>query len=210
MMSGAGAFFPADDPSKMETFRAGIGVRALALDSKENVWVASNASLDFPMPKVPDGASIMEQFRIMASAAFRYPKSTGVINMIRPDGTQLEPNGFTGDGAVDMPWGLNIDGNDDVWIGNFGPRKFGVVLMAGADPKGHLGGDEARRRHPLFRSGSIQLLTDVNIDPAGNVWAANNWNDPRAAAEPDPESRIAVYRPGVAGRASRSSMAWRP
>jgi hypothetical protein len=51
--------FPVDDPSKAESFRAGIGVRALALDSKGNVWVASNMSLDFPPPVIPDGASIM-------------------------------------------------------------------------------------------------------------------------------------------------------
>lgn len=188
--------FPADDSSKVETLRAGIGVRALALDSKENVWVASNASLDFPMPKVPDGASIMEQFRILAGAAFRYPKSTGVINMIRPDGTQLEPKGFTGAGAVDMPWGLNIDGNDDVWIGNFGPRNFGVVFMAGADPRGHPEGTKAGDVLHVFRSGSIQLLTDVNIDAAGNVWAANNWNDPRAAVEPNPANRTSTWGGG--------------
>jgi hypothetical protein len=35
--------------------------------------------------------------------------------MIRPDGTQLDPKGFTGGEAVDLPWGVNIDGNDDVW-----------------------------------------------------------------------------------------------
>ena len=188
--------FPVDNPDKVETFRAGIGVRALALDSKENVWVASNASLDFPMPKVPDGASIMEQFRLMAAAAFKYPKSTGVVNMIRPDGTQLEPKGFTGGGAVDMPWGLNIDGNDDVWVGNFGPRNFGVVLMAGAEPKGHPAGTKPGDVLHVFRSGSIQLLTDVNIDPAGNVWAANNWNDPRAAVEPNPLSRTSTWGGG--------------
>jgi hypothetical protein len=28
----------------------------------------------------------------------------------------------------------------------------------------------------IFQSGSIQMITDVSIDPAGNVWAANNWN----------------------------------
>ena len=188
--------FPADDPAKVETFRAGIAVRALALDSKENVWVASNVSLDFPIPKVPDGASIMEQFRIMAGAMLRYPKSTGVINMIRPDGTQLDPIGFTGDGAVDVPWGLNIDGNDDVWIGNLGPHNNGVVLMAGADAKGHPPGTKPGDVIHVFRSGSIQLLTDVNIDPAGNVWAANNWNDPQAAAEPDPPSRISTWGGG--------------
>ncbi len=188
--------FPADDPAKVETFRAGIAVRALALDSKENVWVASNASLDFPMPKVPDGASIMEQFRLLAEAMLKYPKSTGVIHMIRPDGTQLEPKGFTGGGAVDIPWGLNIDGNDDVWIGNLGPHNNGVVLMAGADPKGHPAGTKAGDVLHVFRSGSIQLLTDVNIDPAGNVWAANNWNDPRAAALPNPPSRISTWGGG--------------
>jgi len=188
--------FPMDDPTKVETFRAGLAVRAMALDSKENVWVASNTSPDFPMPKVPDGASIMEQFRIMGAAALKYPKPTGVINMIRPDGTQLEPNGFSGGGAVDVPWGLNIDGNDDVWIGNFGPHNFGVVLMAGADTKGHPAGTKPGDVLHVFRSGSIQMLTDVSIDPAGNVWAANNWNDPRAAVEPNPESRTSTWGGG--------------
>ena len=92
--------FPADDPSKVETFQAGISVRALALDSKGNVWVASNLALDFPLPKVPDGTSIMEQFKIMAEAMANISRPpahiTGVVNMIRPDGTQPAPKGFTG------------------------------------------------------------------------------------------------------------------
>jgi hypothetical protein len=188
--------FPADDPSKVETFRAGLVVRALALDSKENVWVASNCSLDFPLPKVPEGTSIMEQFRLMGAAMLRDEKPTGVIHMFRPDGTQLEPKGFTGGGEVDVPWGLNLDGNDDVWIGNISPRNNGVVLMAGAHPKGHPAGTKAGDVIHVFKSGSIQLLTDVNIDPAGNVWAANNWNDPRAAVEPNPPSRISTWGGG--------------
>jgi hypothetical protein len=188
--------FPADDPTKVETFRAGLVVRALALDSKENVWVVSNCSLDFPIPKVPEGTSIMEQFRLMGGAMLKYDKPTGVIHMIRPDGTQLEPKGFTGGGAVDVPWGVNIDGNDDVWIGNLSPRNQGVVFMAGADPKGHPAGTKAGDVIHVFKSGSIQMLTDVNIDPAGNVWAANNWNDPRAAVEPNPPSRISTWGGG--------------
>jgi hypothetical protein len=188
--------FPADDPSKVETFRAGLVVRALALDSKENVWVASNCSLDFPLPKVPEGTSIMEQFRLMGAAMLRDPKPTGVIHMIRPDGTQLETKGFTGGGAVDVPWGLNLDGNDDVWIGNISPRNPAVVYMAGADAVGHPAGTKAGDVIHVFKCGSIQLLTDVAIDPAGNVWAANNWNDPRAAVEPNPPSRISTWGGG--------------
>jgi hypothetical protein len=37
--------FPANDPTKAESLRAGIGVRGVALDSKGNLWVASNMSL---------------------------------------------------------------------------------------------------------------------------------------------------------------------
>lgn len=35
--------------------------------------------------------------------------------MIRPDGTQPAPMGFTGE-AINIPWGLNVDGN--VWAAN--------------------------------------------------------------------------------------------
>ena len=86
--------FPANDPTKVESFRAGLSVRALAIDSKSNVWVVSNMSLDFPLPKVPDGASIMEQFKILGGAMLAYPKPTGVVNMIRPDGTATYASGL--------------------------------------------------------------------------------------------------------------------
>ena len=57
--------FPANDPSKVETFHVGIGVRALALDSKGNVWVANNMDLKMPLPMLPDGLSIMAQFKLI-------------------------------------------------------------------------------------------------------------------------------------------------
>ena len=37
-----------------------------------------------------------------------------------------------------VPWGVSIDGNDDVWVANFWGR--GVVLMAGAELKGSMQG----------------------------------------------------------------------
>jgi hypothetical protein len=102
--------FPADDPSKAETFRCGISVRGIALDSKGNLWTASNMSLDFPPPVIPDGVSIMEQFKIAAAhllkALGRDPNNpkmtTGVVNMIRPDGTQAAPMGFTGGKVLNL------------------------------------------------------------------------------------------------------------
>jgi hypothetical protein len=191
--------FPADDPSKAESFRCGISVRALALDSKGDVWVASNMSLDFPPPVIPDGASIMEQFKIAAGHLLEvlssHPKMvTGVVNMIRPDGTQPAPMGYTGDKAVSVPWGVNLDGNDDVWVGNFWGR--GVVLMAGDGTAGHPAGTKTGDAIHVFKGGSIQMLTDVSIDPAGNVWAANNWNNLDAAAAPDPDRPTSTWGGG--------------
>jgi hypothetical protein len=49
----------------VETFRVGISVRGVALDSKGNLWVASLLSPDFRMP---EGITILEQFRLIAEA----------------------------------------------------------------------------------------------------------------------------------------------
>ena len=176
--------FPADDPTKVETYHVGLSVRALALDQKGNVWVTSNMSPDFPKPKMPPNATIMEQFKILADAVLTYPKPTGVANMIRPDGTQAKPEGYDAGGALDGAWGTNIDGNGDVWVGNIKNRS--VVLLAGDDTTGHPAGTKTGDLIHKFTGGSIQMITDVNIDPAGDVWVANNWNSVNAVATEDP------------------------
>ena len=190
--------FPASDPTQVESFRAGIGVRALALDSKENVWVASNMDLKTPQPVLPEGISIMEQFKLITAHMFKYvsgppPRPTGAVNMIRPDGTQAAPMGFTGE-AINIPWGLNVDGNDDVWVGNMWGRS--VTLLAGDATKGHPAGTKTGDVIHVFRAGSIQMITDVSIDPAGNVWAANNWNSLEAAASPNPSRPTSTWGGG--------------
>jgi len=40
-----------------------------------------------------------------------------------------------------IPWGLNIDGNDDIWVGNMWGRS--VSLFAGDNTKGHCNEREA-------------------------------------------------------------------
>ncbi len=188
--------FPADDPSKAQSFRAGIAVRGIALDSRGNLWVASNLSLDVPPPKIPDGVSIMRQFQLAGEHMLKAlaGRKTGVVNMIRPDGTQPAPMGFTGGGGVNVPWGVSVDGNDDVWVANFWGR--GVVLMAGAEPNGHPQGTKTGDVVHVFTGGTIQMLTDVVIDPAGNVWAANNWNNPEAAVYDKVDHAISTWGGG--------------
>jgi hypothetical protein len=189
--------FPADDPSKVETFRVGIGARGVALDSKGNLWVASLMSPDFPLPKIPDGVSIMKQFELILEAlgkSIKEGKKTGIVSMIRPDGTQLNSEGFTGGGTVNAPWGVAIDGNDDVFVASGLGR--GIVMLAGAEPQGHPAGTRPGDLIHYFQGGSIQIPTVGSIDPAGNLWVANNWNSVEAATSPHPTPATSTWGGG--------------
>ncbi len=189
--------FPAEDPSKAEAINAGgVSVRGVALDSKGNVWTASLMNLDFPLPVIPPGSEIMTQFQIAGLDIFGYTtptKPTGVIQMTRPDGSHPAPNGFSGL-PINVPWGLSIDGRDDVWFGNFYGR--GVILMAGDDTKGHPAGTKAGDVIHQFQSASIQMITEVAVDPAGNVWAANNWNQQDAVMAYEPARPTSTWGGG--------------
>ena len=68
--------------------------------------------------------------------------------------------------------------------------------MAGVDTKGHPAGTKPGDVVHVFKGGSIQMLTDVAIDPAGDVWAANNWNDPVAATSGDPNRATSTWGGG--------------
>jgi len=48
----------------------------------------------------------------------------------------------------------------------------------------------------MFQSGSIEMVTDASIDPAGNVWVANNWNQLEPAAFPDPKRPTSTWGGG--------------
>ncbi len=114
----------------------------------------------------------------------REGKKTGIVSMIRPDGTQPAPEGFTGGGTINARWGVTIDGNDDVWA-DAGLAR-GIVLLAGADSKGHPAGTKPGDLIHLFQGGTIQIPTIGSIDPAGDVWVANNWDSVEAATSADP------------------------
>jgi hypothetical protein len=189
--------FPADDPSKVDTFKVGIGARGVALDSKGNVWVTSLMSPDFPLPKIPAGVSIMQQFAMILQALkknIEAGKTTGVVSMIRPDGTQTAPQGFDGGGIVNAPWGIVVDGNDDVFAASGLGR--GIAMMAGVGTSGHAAGTKPGDLIHYFQSGTLQIPTIGSIDPAGNLWVANNWNSVEAATAADPLAPTSTWGGG--------------
>ncbi len=87
---------------------------------------------------------------------------------------------------MNAPWGLAIDGNDDVWVASGLGR--GVAMFAGANPDGHPPGVKPGDLIHFFQGGTIQIPTIGPIDPAGNVWVANanNWDSVEAATAAKP------------------------
>ena len=110
----------------------------------------------------------------------------GDVSMVRADGTVLAS--FDGGKSIIGPWGIAIDGNDNVWVAN--SIGHSVTELCGARPANCPPGmtTGAPISPPGGYIGGLQIITDVAVDPAGNVWVANNWENPEQGFKevPDP------------------------
>jgi streptogramin lyase len=118
------------------------------------------------------------------------------------DGAEI---GHFNGGGVDGPWGVAVDGEDNVWVANFGPLESGppftgrLSKLAGVNaPPGKNVGDPIspptgytvptagsevllHNGAPLYGQGEppsfipMMRQTSVVIDQAGNIWSLNNW-----------------------------------
>lgn len=199
-------YAPSEKNSPVERFILAGGGRGVALDSKGNCWVACNTSPDFPATTPTDGVSIIEGFALgyphLAQTVGRHHK-TGSVFMIPFDANPkdtIDPTTHEsnltpyGDGILSAPWGVSVDGNDDVWVANFMGR--GVSFMAGASPSGRTETFQTGDLIHTIHSGSIQMLTDVVVDQAGNLWCANNWNLPQTVMEAKPNPAYSTWGGG--------------
>lgn len=191
-------YSPSEENCPVECFTIAGGGRGIALDSKGNCWAACNTSPGFPALTPTDGISILEGF------AFGYPHleqtlgkkhRTGSVFMIPADATPgaTKPTPY-GNGALNAPWGISVDGNDDVWVANFMGRS--LSFMAGASPSGRTAGFQTGDVIHTIQSGSIQMLTDVIVDQAGNLWCANNWNLPETVMQAIPDPAFSTWGGG--------------
>lgn len=141
----------------------------IASDSLGNVWVANSGVLP-----VPCGGDTTAGF---ADAAQNLPVGDhgASVTMIGPDGSTA-PQPFTNRGLV-LPWGVAIDGDDTVWVSNFGAHR--LVQLCGARlsacPPGYRTGQPISPPATGYTSDALDRNTGVQIDPSGNVWLANNW-----------------------------------
>lgn len=164
----------------------------IASDSLGNVWVANNAILPVPCgaDTTPSFADAVQNFQ---PGALNPGPS---VTMIGPDGqTPAQP--FV-NGGIFLPWGVAVDGDDTVWVSNFGGRR--LVHLCGARlsacPPGYRTGQPLSPAATGYTSDSLARNTGVQVDPSGNVWLANNWLT--AAVQTNPGAHEMVVFIGLA------------
>jgi hypothetical protein len=103
------------------------------------------------------------------------------VYAVAPDGTVLGK--FTG-GGINGPWGTSIDGDDNVWVANFGPLQAGSDFTTGRLSK--LCGANASACPPGTRMGQpLSPDTGYTVPSAGSQVLLHNGDPlygPRAPA----------------------------
>jgi streptogramin lyase len=193
------ARFPASDPSKVEVFpTGGHSGKGMAIDSRGNAWITNTmgAGLDLRVKlkllemKLTGGMAGFH--RVLYDYLHNHP-GVGSISMLRPDGRSAPGSPFHGGGAWGS-WGVVIDGNDQVWSSNFGSGGS-ITHLCGARtetcPPGMKTGDPISPPGG-YVGGGMQPLTDIAIDPAGNVWVADNWQRPASCFKPSADEAVST------------------
>lgn len=131
----------------------------IAADIEGNMWVANSGFADVPCPSG-------------GLPARNHPAS---ITLITSSGKLASGQPFTG-GGLTAPWGVAVDGQDHVWVSNFGGQRLsefcGVRTLA--CPRGMRTGQPISPATGYGFDGLVRN-TGVQVDPSGNVWVANNW-----------------------------------
>jgi len=100
------------------------------------------------------------------------------------------PTSFKADGAIVGPWSLAIDGANNVWVADFFGKRIHNLCGASGNcpvgmesvgdrisPAGDPASGELGNGGGYGANGALQSITSINVDQAGNVWVANNFND---------------------------------
>ena len=128
--------------------------------------------------------------------AMREGPEGGSVTILRPDGSPALGSPVYRGGIV-VPWAIAVDGNDHIWISNFTSPSAPVAELCGyrtdTCPPGMKVGDPISPPGG-YVGGGMQMHVDIGIDPAGNVWVNNNWQDWEAGIE-----RVAEWRSTLAG-----------
>ncbi|GAA1752029.1 hypothetical protein [Agromyces humatus] len=134
-----------------------------ASDSLGNVWVSNSGVIDIPCST---------EETLEAPAPELHPLLHGTVARVGPDGAVAS---FGGAGMT-VPWGIAVDGDDNLWVANFAGERLSHLCGAREStcPSGEVG-DPISPADDGYSFDGLQRNTGVQVDPSGNVWLANNW-----------------------------------
>jgi hypothetical protein len=197
--------FPASDPTKVETFKAGWSGSGMAVDSLGNIWVTNKlgssprgalkqaemaATFAVKTGSDSDPADRITKVLVEAMVVQKAGYEGGSVTVLRPDGSEASFSPIYGKG-ITGPWAVAIDGNDHAWVTNLTTAAAGVVELCGfrteTCPPGTKTGD-AISPPGGYVGGGLQLQVDAQIGPAGDVWVTNNWQYYQAEFGQGPEA----------------------
>jgi sugar lactone lactonase YvrE len=124
-------------------------------------------------------------------------KGGGDVTLLKPDGQLARQQPIQG--GVVNPWGITVDGDDNVWVANFSGQR--LTELCGTDPRNCPPG-KRKTGAPIspektgYGFDGLVRNTGVIVDPSGNVWLANNWK--RAAVQTNPGGYQIVAYLGLA------------
>ncbi|MFC6980189.1 hypothetical protein [Microbulbifer taiwanensis] len=166
----------------------------IAGDSQGNMWVSSSDTVNIVCTTPLDS-----QAGGMPSLIF-YPADGGT------------PKQYTKVGGLSVPWGNAVDGDDTVWVFNFGHTPMedadedyewpdtGIARFCGVGncPPGLKPGDPISP-HTGYTSDALERITAGAVDPSGNIWLLNNWRkDGPLFYDTNPGGNSFVIVPGAA------------
>lgn len=161
----------------------------MAIDSQGNAWITNTygAGLDLAMKLKLLKLKLSGQMGQIHRVVFDYlhdNPTLGSISMLRPDGTPAPGSPFHGGGTWGS-WAVAIDGDNQVWSPDFIGTSITELcgIRTETCPPGMKTGDPISPPGG-YVAGGMDLLTDIAIDPAGNVWVADNWKSPESCFAP--------------------------
>jgi hypothetical protein len=144
----------------------------IASDSLGNVWVSNSGALPAPCGGSDTPETIIDFLNALSHDA---QVDGASVTMISPNGEVAAGSPFRA-GGLYMPWGIAVDGADNVLVANFTGRRLG--FLCGANPANcppGVGTGDPISPAAGYTFEGLARTTAVQVDPSGNVWAVNNW-----------------------------------
>ncbi len=136
--------FPGGDPNHAKRFQQylGSGPFGAALAPDGTVWIGNGLVKPNSLAKYQLTNGVLRQVFLLRpfgyglkgvsvdsqGNAWVASQSDSLVYAVAPDGSFL---GAFGGGGIDGPWGTSIDGDDNVWVANFGPLTPGSNFNTG-------------------------------------------------------------------------------